>query len=162
MSKVREQIIEVLKRCGSMTCAQMGRVLGTRPQNLRFHLRVLEDAEAVKQTGSGQHIIWHLSHADVGVPEKAKRERNVCSSQRVLDLLNDGPMTKREIRQVLGLTDSETKNVLHHMHLNGSVQCLDKSGARPLWALPGHDCVKVYLADQRKSPIGRYLTGAPV
>ena len=36
-----------------------------------------------------------------------------------------------EIRQVLGLTDSETKNVLHHMHLNGSVQCLDKSGARP-------------------------------
>jgi hypothetical protein len=92
----------------------------------------------------------------------SKPKAKPTTSDRILALLEDGPMTRKDIIALLGLTESEAKSVLHHLHLQGRVQCLDKSHQRPFWALPGHDCVKAYIAEIRKSPIGRYLTGAPV
>lgn len=88
----------------------------------------------------------------------SKPKAKPATSERILALLEDGPMTRKDIITLLGLSESEAKNVLHHLRLQGKVQCLDATHQRPFWALPGHDCVGAWLAEQRKSPIGRFLT----
>ena len=43
----RQEIVDVLTSSGPVTVAQLGRLLGRRPDALYFHLRVLEHAELV-------------------------------------------------------------------------------------------------------------------
>ncbi|WP_417216548.1 hypothetical protein [Alcanivorax sp.] len=87
----------------------------------------------------------------------------MSNAKRITALLKDGPMKNREIAKCMGLTERQTVATLRHMHSRGDVERIDHGPNKASqWAIAGQGAVKANLAEQRKTLIGRYLTGAPL
>jgi len=87
----------------------------------------------------------------------------VTDTNRILALLEDGAMTRKEICLCTGLPPKKATAVLGNMHSKGLIQKLgDKRYAQ--WCLPGHEPSQVWdlVAQHEQTAASRYLMGRPL
>lgn len=87
----------------------------------------------------------------------------MTDTDRILDLLEDGAMTRKEICQCTGLPPRRASTVLGNMHSKGLIQKLgDKRYAQ--WCLPGKvpNPVQDLVAHHEQTLASRYLMGRPL
>jgi len=82
-------------------------------------------------------------------------------TDRILDLLQDGPMSRGEIAKCLGLPGKKTQWVLVNMRDKGLVELIGE-GRFSRWCLVGQapNNVADLVAQHEQSAVARYLSGA--
>jgi len=82
-------------------------------------------------------------------------------TDRILDLLQDGPMSRGEIAKCLGLPGKKTQWVLVNMRDKGLVELIGE-GRFSRWCLPGQAPSQVadLVAQHEQNVVTRYLSGA--
>ena len=82
-------------------------------------------------------------------------------TDRILDLLQDGPMSRGEIAKCLGLPGKKTQWVLVNMRDKGLVELIGE-GRFSRWCLPGQapNNVADLVSQHEQNAVTRYLSGA--
>ncbi|WP_272974820.1 winged helix-turn-helix domain-containing protein [Alcanivorax jadensis] len=82
-------------------------------------------------------------------------------TDRILTLLQDGPMSRGEIAKCLGLPGKKTQWVLVNMRAKGLVELIGE-GRFSRWCLAGQapNNVADLVAQHEQSAVARYLSGA--
>ncbi len=82
-------------------------------------------------------------------------------TDRILDLLQDGPMSRGEVAKCLGLPPKKTQYVLVNMRDKGLVELIGE-GRFSRWCLAGQapNNVADLVAQHEQSAVARYLSGA--
>lgn len=82
-------------------------------------------------------------------------------TDRILALLQDGPMSRGEIARCLGLPPKKTQWVLMNMRNKGLIDLIGQ-GRFSRWCLPGQAPNQVWelVAQHEQNVVTRYLSGA--
>ena len=82
-------------------------------------------------------------------------------TDRILTLLEDGPMSRGDVARCLGLPGKKTQYVLVNMRDKGLIQLIGE-GRFSLWCLPGQapNNVADLVAQHKQTAVARYLSGA--
>ncbi|QVW08776.1 winged helix-turn-helix transcriptional regulator [Phage CBW1004C-Prop1] len=82
-------------------------------------------------------------------------------TDRILTLLQDGPMSRGEISRCTGIPPKKTQYVLVNMRDKGLVELIGE-GRFSRWCLPGQapNNVADLVAQHEQSAVARYLSGA--
>ena len=82
-------------------------------------------------------------------------------TDRILTLLQDGPMSRGEIAKCLGLPPKKTQYVLVNMRDKGLVELIGE-GRFSRWCLPDQapNQVADLVAQHEQTAVARYLSGA--
>ncbi|MEQ3620544.1 MAG: winged helix-turn-helix domain-containing protein [Marinobacter sp.] len=85
----------------------------------------------------------------------------MTNTDRILTLLEDGPMSRGEIAKCLGLPGKKTQWVLVNMRDKGLVELIGE-GRFSRWCLPGQapNNVADLVAQHEQSVITQFLSGA--
>ena len=85
----------------------------------------------------------------------------MTNTDRILTLLQDGPMSRGEIARCLGLPGKKTQWVLMNMRNKGLIDLIGQ-GRFSRWCLPGQAPSQVaeLVAQHEQSAVTRYLSGA--
>lgn len=170
MSSTREQITEALRAGGDMTVTQLADLLEKSTRTIRFSLKVLEGSGMVEQVEDTAPVVWRYANSDDQVQVFHNTPANNAECKQILNVLADGRMYRNEIAQVTGINPKRITYLLNHMKRKELVD-MEGEKSRATWGVasergPGlknHSVsLNAALEEQHKSPIGRYLTGAPV
>lgn len=85
----------------------------------------------------------------------------MTNTDRILTLLQDGPMSRGEIARCLGLPGKKTQWVLMNMRNKGLADLIGQ-GRFSRWCLPGQAPSQVadLVAQHEQNAVTRYLSGA--
>ncbi|MGB2246177.1 MAG: helix-turn-helix domain-containing protein [Alcanivorax sediminis] len=167
MSSTRQRIVDRLEAKGPAATATLAEHMGMTSEAIRFHLRVLESDCMVAKHKIGNAFVW-TSTCDEPVPERKPSGRPLGDKRAMLTIQNaldeEGQMTAGDIAAITGLPEKRVRSLLATLESDGRVW----SSGR-YWSLRGNRKAKPKrenMADwveyQRKTAIGRFLTGAPV